>query len=137
MSKSLQEKIREIRDQDPDQSDIDPADYENLILDEIQVERLTEEDKKYLETFTTLEKFSLNQTHLKSLENMPDNKTITRIELSDNHLVGSELKHLSVYADRLVSLKVANNKIDNFDDLNVLKNFKALENLDLEGNPIS
>jgi len=60
MSKSLQEKIREIRDQDPDQSDIDPADYENLILDEIQVERLTGDDKKYLETFTTLEKFSLN-----------------------------------------------------------------------------
>jgi len=68
---------------------------------------------------------------------MPDNKTITRIELSDNHLVGSELKHLSVFADRLVSLKVANNKIDNFYDLNVLKDFKALENLDLEGNPIS
>lgn len=67
---------------------------------------------------------------------MPNNKTIEKLELSDNHLVGSELRHLSIYADRLVSLKVANNKIENFDDLNIFKDFKALTTLDLENNPI-
>jgi len=61
MSKSLQEKIRDIRKlQEDDDSEIEPDNYENLVLDEIQVERLTAEDKKYLETFANLDTLALN-----------------------------------------------------------------------------
>lgn len=61
MSKSLQEKIKEIRNNDDDnESEIQPDEYENLILDEIQIEKLTADDCKYLATFTNLDNLSMN-----------------------------------------------------------------------------
>jgi len=62
MSKSLEEKIKQIRvdQQDDDDSEIQPEDYENLVLDEINVERLTADDKKYLETFVNLDTLACN-----------------------------------------------------------------------------
>lgn len=45
--------------------------YDNLILDEMQIERLTQADGQYLGSFNNLTRLSLNQTHLKSLANFP------------------------------------------------------------------
>jgi hypothetical protein len=137
MSKSLQEKIKEIRAQDDGESEIEPAEYENLILDEIPVERLTAEDKTYLEQFTTLERFCLNQTQLKSLENLPKSDKLEYLELAENQLSGAELKHLTIYANSLVGLKLANNKVASFEDLEPLKKLTKLATLDLEGNPVA
>jgi hypothetical protein len=138
MSKSLQQKIKDIRtDQDDDdQSDIHPEEYENLILDEIKIERLTEEDGKYLATFNVLDSLSMNQTQLKSLENFPQIKNLKRLELAENHLTGEELKGLAQYAATLETLKLANNKITKIEDLDHLKALKCLKNLDLEQNDV-
>jgi hypothetical protein len=38
----------------------------------MQIEQLSEEDKKFLEEFIMLETLAMNQTHLKSTQNFPD-----------------------------------------------------------------
>lgn len=53
--------------------------FSNLILDSIQIDRLTVEDKKYLEEFKNLELLSMNDTKIKSTENFPDGLTIVRV----------------------------------------------------------
>lgn len=64
---------------------------ENLILDEIKIEKLTPEDKDYLSTFTNLESLRMNQCSLTSLENLPDCEDLLRLELGENQLTGAEL----------------------------------------------
>ncbi len=58
---------------------------------------LTSDDKAYLEEFTSLERLCLNKTGLTSLENLPTNESLYRLELSDNEIAGDELKHLVKY----------------------------------------
>ena len=82
---------------------------ENLILDEIKIEKLTPEDKDYLSTFTNLESLRMNQCSLTSLENLPDCEDLLRLELGENQLTGAELQHLKKYAESLTTLKLAAN----------------------------
>jgi hypothetical protein len=65
--------------------------YDNLILDELNIERLTEDDCKYLATYTSLDRLCMNQTHLKSLANFPENDKLVRLELAENQIPGAEL----------------------------------------------
>ena len=55
--------------------------YQKLILDEIQIEKLTTQDQLYLQSFTSLVQLSLNDTGLKSLENFPKSDKLVRLEL--------------------------------------------------------
>lgn len=103
----------------------------------MNIERLTVEDCEYLATFTSLDRLSLNQTHLKSLEHFPKNEKLVRLELAENQLPGAELVHLKKYADTLTTLKLASNKIGSLDDLEHLKELKCLKNLDLENNEVT
>ena len=50
-----------------------------MLLDDITIDSLTEDDKKFLDEFTALELLSMNQTKLKSLKNMPDSKSLVRV----------------------------------------------------------
>jgi len=120
-----------------DSDDIQPDEYENLILDEMKIERLTKEDGLYLASFTSLDRLSLNQTCLKSLENFPPSKKIARLELAENQLTGAELLHLTKYAESLHTLKIASNRISSLKDLEPLKELKCLKNLDLENNEVT
>jgi hypothetical protein len=52
------------------------------------IEKLTTEDQDYLESFTSLERLSMNGTGLKSLENFPNSEKLVRLELSENKLTG-------------------------------------------------
>lgn len=63
--------------------DLEPSDYNNLILDDMAIGSITEEEKNYLAKFTTLECLSLNQNDLVSLVNLPEAKLV-KIELNDN-----------------------------------------------------
>ena len=78
----------------------------------------------------------MNQTHLKSLANFPENEKLVRLELAENQLPGAELQHLQKYASSLQTLKLASNKIANISDLSSLKEMKCLKNLDLENNSV-
>lgn len=48
-------------------------------MDELKITVLTEEDKKFLEEFTTLEMLAMNTTGLKSLQNLPDAPGLARV----------------------------------------------------------
>jgi len=56
--------------------------------------------------------------------------------LSDNQFKGEELKKLVIYKENLKILKVGNNKIASFDDLDCLKEFEELIKVDFESNPL-
>ena len=57
---------------------------DNLILDEMTIEKLSETDKQFLAKFTSVTALSLNGTKLKSLSNLPDWKGIVRLEAAEN-----------------------------------------------------
>ena len=50
---------------------IDPLEFSRLELDETNISVINETDKKYLETFEHLTALAMNQTNLKSLDNLP------------------------------------------------------------------
>lgn len=89
-------------------------------MDELQIEKLTADDKIFLATFTSLERLSLNGTGLRSLENFPKNENLVRLELYENKIYGDQLKHLAVYASSLKILKLASNKISSLKELDTL-----------------
>ena len=53
--------------------------FDNLILDETPLERLSADDKAYLQTFTKLEMISFNICRLQSLENFPVLSLLSRV----------------------------------------------------------
>ena len=106
---SLKDRIRQMAGDNDEE--INPEEFSNLILDDTQILQLSVEDGKYLETFKNLEKLCMNATGLKNLSNLPQNVQITRIELSDNKIDGSEISKLKIYKDSLAVLKLSNNKI--------------------------
>ena len=103
----------------------------------MHIEKLSDADKAYLAQFDSIVRLSLNQTKLKSLQNLPDKVALVRIELAENQITGSELQHLNKYAETLTTLKLASNKIATFEDVKSLATLKHLKNLDLENNPIT
>ena len=61
---------------------------------------------------------------------------ISKLELSDNKIAGSELKNLPAY-ENLKEIRLANTKIDSINDVKNLAKFKNLELLELEESPIT
>lgn len=54
--------------------------YQNLVLDEMVIGKITEEDRKFLEEkFTGCEMLGLNDTKLESLDNLPNIPGIARV----------------------------------------------------------
>lgn len=107
------------------------------MLDELVVATLTKEDSKFLETFTSVEVLCMNQTGLRSLENLPTMPLLQRFELQENKLGGDELKCLKKYASTIVVLKLASNKFTQLDQLKSLTELKELKNLDLMNNEVT
>jgi len=107
------------------------------VLDELVVATLTKEDSKFLETFTSVEVLCMNQTGLRSLENLPTMPLLQRFELQENKLGGDELKCLKKYASTIVVLKLASNKFTQLDQLKSLTELKELKNLDLMNNEVT
>ena len=112
-----------------------PSDIEELILDNITIKELTIKDKEELEKYNNLKLLCFNLCKLNSLKNLPHCPQLTRIELSDNVLSGSELKHLLIYP-QLQRIQFCNNKVHSLTELEPLKQLKHLDNLDLTENPI-
>jgi len=92
---------------------IDPKEFDKLVLDQVEIKNFSKEDQAYLEEFTEARFFGMNMCKLTSLVNFPNLKTIIRLELNENHLKGTELKHL-IGIEELSTLKLANNQISTF-----------------------
>lgn len=127
---SLREKIKGMVSEDENVEEFD-----NLVLDEAVIEKLTVEDKEFIQEFKNLEMLSFNLTKISSLENFPTLPSLKRVELADNFLKGSELPHLCGNVN-LGTLKLANNKIATIKDLECFAKLTNLKNLDLMGNPV-
>jgi len=63
-------------------------------LDETQIVNITPEDKKYLEEFKNLVRLGLNQTQLKSLNNLPVGLAIQKVSQSSKYLNLYSTSHL-------------------------------------------
>lgn len=59
--------------------------FENLILDDIVIEKISDDDKKFLEEFTNLEYISFNSTRIRSLNNLPDAENLIRVHTALNN----------------------------------------------------
>lgn len=88
--------------------DIEPSEFDKLILDEVKIEKFSEADKVYLEEFENVKTFGLNGTKLNSLANFPKMVAVTRLEMSENYITGADLKNIRSLTG-LLTLKVANN----------------------------
>lgn len=88
-------------------------------MDDATIERITEDDKAFLEQFSNLESIQLNMTRLKSLANFPKIPTLKRVELAENFLEGDELKHL-FQNENISVLRLAKNKISSIDQIKSL-----------------
>jgi len=110
-------------------------DVQDIVLDTFPIKEFTQEIKDYMEKFINVTKLSLNMCLLKNLSFLPQFKNLIEIELSDNHLHGKDIEILSQF-QLLNQIKIANNKIENFNDLEPLKKLRDLSFLDLSENPV-
>jgi len=85
--------------------------------------------------FGSLSTLSMANNKLNSLKAFPILKTLTTLNLKDNHIEGG-LDHLSS-CDQLKSLDLSNNKFSSLEQLDALKSCTALETLFLSGCPIA
>ena len=63
----------------PDNEEIVPEDFSNLILDDTPIGHLTQQDRDYLAKFINLERLSMNATGLRNLDNLPTNLKIAKV----------------------------------------------------------
>lgn len=131
---SLKERIQLMAGDDNEP--ITPTEFSNLILDDTQIKQITQNDKEYLNLFVNLEKLCMNHTGLKNLSNLPDKLHLVQLELTDNHIDGTELNKILVFKNNLAILKISNNKIDSLEQVKVLAAMSHLVQLDLSENPV-
>lgn len=104
--------------------------FESLTLDETQVARINDNDRKYLEQFKYCTYLSLNSCYIQSAENLP-NLNLTSLSLCDNQI--ESLKSV-IWPDTLKCLNLSHNLLSDLDEtVRSLKNL-ALVMLDLRGN---
>ena len=121
-----------------DDEKIEPESYENLIIDDMQLkEGFKPEDRTFLNKFKKLRKLSVNNVHMKTLDNLPE-IPLQKLEISDNQIKDEELKKIvAAYKDSLVSLKAGGNKLTSLDQVvDMVKGLPNLIKLDLSDNEV-
>jgi len=132
MTEAAAEALERINEQVEEQED----DVQEISLDTLELGKLTPEIKAAIEKHKdTLVFLSLNECQLTSLENFPNLPKLSRLELTDNKIPGSELAKLASFTD-LQSLSFGGNQLKEFKDLEALKGLSQLAQLDLFGCPI-
>ena len=125
------------------ESEFDKLEYTNLILDDLNLQQITDEDKEYLEGFTECQYLSLNSTQLKSLHNLPKLPKLVRLDIMDNTIESGLEMIFEQYGSMegedagLRVLKLGNNRIKDFQEIEKLKGLTKLMQLDLTKNPIN
>ena len=83
-----------------DGNEVEKSEYVNLILDDMIITDVSEEDKAFLEGFTETLFLSLNNTQLKTIDNLPKLEKCERLEINDNK-IGT---YSESYLEKLASL---------------------------------
>ena len=92
-----------------------PEQIEELYLDNLINEELTEEHKKVLEEYINLNKLSLSDNSLKTLNNLPSLPSLKILELKKNKIDGNNLEIIFTLYPLLYKLKLSNNIIISLD----------------------
>jgi acidic leucine-rich nuclear phosphoprotein 32 family protein A/C/D len=116
--------------------ELEHGEIEELFLDTIKIDKISEELKQEIEKLEELMCLSMNDCGLVSLSNFPEVKNIIRLELMENKFPARELQHLS-HLVSLQSLSLGTNKIERFEDLEPLKKLSELVQLDLSDSSLS
>jgi len=133
MADQLKEVLKQIKEEVDRQEDI----VEDISLDLVAFDKFTPEITKELEKYKdTVICLSFNECEIKSLENFPNCPQLIRLEMTDNHLTGADLKHLK-HLSNLESLYLGGNKISEYSELEPLVGLTSLLELDLFECPIS
>jgi len=133
MADQLKQVLEQIKEEVERQEDI----VEDISLDSVAFDKFTPEITKELEKYKdTLICLSFNECELKSLENFPTCPQLLRLELTDNHLTGEDLKHLKNLRN-IEALYLGGNKIAEYKELEALAGLNSLLELDLFECPIS
>lgn len=114
---------------------IEADDVDEIVLDENELNEITPELKKKLESIEGISTLSLNNCKLKSLNNFPNLPSLIRLELMNNEFPAADLKHIAVLAE-LQSLSISDNTIGTAEDLSVLSKL-PLAQLDISGTPLA
>ena len=112
------------------------GDPDEIVLDNIKLERISEELKRELEGLEELMCLSFNDCGLVSLNHLPANKGLIRLELMNNKFPARELTHLEPLTS-LQSLSLGSNAVQRLEDLEPLKKLGELVQLDLSDSPLS
>ena len=112
-----------------------------FVFDENQIIELTEEDKKFLELFTNIEKLSFNGCKLKSLKNFPVLPNLEQVslnwpklDLADNFI--DDLTVVAQYKNLSAITLGGNSKLKEYKQLEPIKDLEHLQLIDLLGTPL-
>lgn len=112
------------------------SEVEEILCDGEMIKELTSEAQKILEKFQNINLLSFNFCQLKNLNHLPNIPKLSELQLSDNHIQGSELSKIKIYP-QLKKLQLCNNKISKIEEIEVLKDLKELVELDLTENEVT
>jgi len=132
----LEKKFKE-KNKDENLDEVDDVSFtkiNELVLDGMPINELTEEDKKFLEKFVNLSMLSMNGTGLVSLKNFPKIDSLEKLFLNSNNIKGN-LDILSSYIN-LRTLEIEKSRISKFEDIQPLTHLEFLNSLSLADNPI-
>ena len=118
------------------EEDFQYQEYENLILDSFEVSSICDEDKAFLQLFVECKTLSLNQCKLKSIDNLPSLPNLEKLSFNDN-FIEQIPKEIGKNLPKLTSIRIANNKIKNLQDLEPLLECQSLSCVDFTSNPIA
>lgn len=104
-------------------------------IESIPFQNFSEDLRKYLESFPSLQYLSINNCALESLDNFPKISSLIRLDLISNNLHKdfSPIKS-SKY---LQTLNLSGNKISEFEELDSLQSMTNLFQIDVIANPIT
>ncbi|CAK73675.1 unnamed protein product (macronuclear) [Paramecium tetraurelia] len=123
--------INQIKKQAEDQGEL-----EELDIQEIRIEQLTQEITESLKKHQKLKTLAITCCGLKQLNGLPAMDQLEVLMLEGNCLDGSALKYISENFKNIICLSLAENQIKSLEELQVLKNLSSLQQLDLSDNEV-
>ena len=115
---------------------LDISNCKELYLDGLKVPSITDELKNKIQKISSLTVLSLNECGLQSLKNFPALPNLVRLEVTGNEFPGSDLSHLT-HLTQIRSLTLSSNEITSFEQVEILKKFLNLFQLDLSDCSVS
>jgi acidic leucine-rich nuclear phosphoprotein 32 family protein A/C/D len=124
--KQIDERIQETED-----------DMQELSLDGLKITKITPEIKARLEKINELIALSLNGCELESLDNLPNQPELVRLELNENKFNTAELTKVVERYPKLQILLLSDNNINDVNELKSLAKLEELMQIELNNTSVS